>query len=99
MIDDSLNSLPDDYQQFVGEKLNSIVITPNEVFDVLKTLHIGKTSGPDGINNKILLESALQIFNQYLTSILSRHWWVSRSAIPVIRAPGGGGGLTHYYQF
>ena len=34
MIDDSLNSLPDDYQQFVGEKLNSIVITPNEVFDV-----------------------------------------------------------------
>ena len=34
MIDDSLNSLPDDYQQFVGEKLNSIVINPNEVFGV-----------------------------------------------------------------
>ena len=61
MIDESFNTLPVDYQQFVGEKLNSIVITPNEAFDVLKTHHIGKVSGPDGINNKILLESALQI--------------------------------------
>ena len=93
MIDDSLNSLPDDYQQFVGEKLNSIVITPNEVFDVLKTLHIRKASGPDGINNKILLESALQIstplcrlFNLCLDKCVLPTAWKTSLVCPILKS-------------
>ena len=34
---------------------------PTEVLDVLKTLKTGKASGPDGINSRILIESAHQL--------------------------------------
>ena len=34
---------------------------PTEVLDVLKTLKTGKASGPDGINNRILIETARQL--------------------------------------
>ena len=50
-IDDSANSLPDDINQIKDNSLDSITITPAEVLDVLRTLHLGKASGPDGINN------------------------------------------------
>jgi hypothetical protein len=39
-----------------GSKLSDIIITPDEVESVLKPLPIGKASGPDKINNKILSE-------------------------------------------
>ena len=93
MIDDSLNSLPSDYQQFVGEKINSMVITPNEVFDVLKTLHIGNASGPDGIDNKILLELALQIssslcrlFNLCLDKCVLPTAWKTSLVCPILNS-------------
>ena len=50
-IEDSANSLPDDINQINDNSLDSITITPAEVLDVLRTLHLGKASGPDGINN------------------------------------------------
>ena len=37
-------------------KLHTIVITPLEVKSVLKTLKLGKASGPDQVNNRILKE-------------------------------------------
>ena len=92
MIDDSLNSLQSDYLQFVGEKLNSIGITPNEVFDVLKTLHIGNASDPDGIDNKILWESALQIstplcrlFNLCLDKCVLPTAWKTSLVCPILK--------------
>ena len=57
----SANSLPDDINQIKDNSLDSITITPVEVLDVLRTLHLGKASGPDGINNYILKEVAYQI--------------------------------------
>ena len=41
--------------------LSSIVLTPNEVQVVLKSLSMGIASGPDGINNYILKELANEI--------------------------------------
>ena len=38
--------------------LNTIQITPDEVEDNLKSLQLGKASGPDNINNRILKELA-----------------------------------------
>ena len=61
-VDDSAYSLTDDINQINDNSLESITITPAEVLDVLRTLHLSKASGPDGINNYILKEVAYQIF-------------------------------------
>ena len=37
-------------------KLDSIIVTPEEVRDTLKSLPIGKAAGPDPINNRLLKE-------------------------------------------
>ena len=42
-----------------NSRLSSIVLTPNEVQLVLKSLPMGKTSGPNEINNRILKELAM----------------------------------------
>ena len=41
--------------------LHNIIITVEEVRSVLKTLKLGKSSGPDNINNIILKEIAYPI--------------------------------------
>ena len=60
-IDDSFSTLPDEHFRVIHEILDSIHVMPSEVLDVLKTLKKGKASGPDGINNRILIESAGQL--------------------------------------
>ncbi|MEW8542945.1 MAG: endonuclease/exonuclease/phosphatase family protein, partial [Candidatus Thiodiazotropha sp.] len=54
-------------------RLNRIILTPDEVKIVLKSLPLGKASGPDGVNNRILKELAdilslpfCDLFNQSL---------------------------------
>ena len=59
MIDDCLIIPTCDYPHYSGELLTNIVIIPEEVFDVLQILHMGKACESDGIN-KILVEPALQ---------------------------------------
>ena len=46
--------LPDLPRSSVESQLQSIVITPSEVELVLETLSIGKASGPNGLNNRII---------------------------------------------
>ena len=84
-IDDSLSFIPAENQEFTNNSLDSINVTPSEVLDVLKTLKLGKASGPDGINNRILIEAAGQLaphlcdlFNQSLnTSSVPSSWKIS----------------------
>ena len=59
----------------------------------LKTLHIGKASGPDGINNKILLESALHIstplcrlFNLCLDKCVLPTAWKTSLVCPILKS-------------
>ena len=40
----------------IGPTLTNINFTPFEVKSVLESLQLGKSSGPDGINNRILKE-------------------------------------------
>ena len=51
--------------------LSSIALTPNEVQLVLKSLLMGKASGPIRINNRILKELANEIFLPLVLSNLS----------------------------
>ena len=84
-IDDSLSFIHDENEEIVNNSLDSINVMPSEVLDVLKTLKLGKPSGPDGINNRILIEAAGQLaphlcdlFNQSLnTSSVPSSWKIS----------------------
>ena len=62
-IDDSSHGLPSEYPKFEGVFLNNIHITYTDVLDVLRTLSTGKASGPDSIDNRILVEAASQLVN------------------------------------
>lgn len=43
--------------------LQTIFLTPEEVEDALQTLKLGKSSGPDGINNRVLKELSSELAN------------------------------------
>ncbi|MCG7870185.1 MAG: hypothetical protein JAY74_27935 [Candidatus Thiodiazotropha taylori] len=64
---------PDLIPLALNSELNTIILTPLEVESVLKTLTIGKASGPNGLSNRILKELSSQLstpfcslFNQSL---------------------------------
>ena len=69
----------------VHSYFSSLQLTPSEVETVLKSLPIGKAAGPDGINNRILRELAVELsvpfcslFNQSLrTGNFPACWKVS----------------------
>ena len=73
ILDDSNAILPDLPPPTYHTQLNRIVITPLEVESILKTLKLGKASGPNGLNNRVLKELSKELssplcslFNQSL---------------------------------
>ena len=54
LLNDQDAVLPDLPRSSVESQLQSIVVTPSEVELVLETLSIGKASGPNGLNNRII---------------------------------------------
>ena len=56
-LDDSTATLPNTDLP-ANNTLHNIIITVEEVRSVLQTLKLGKSSGPDNINNRILKEIA-----------------------------------------
>ncbi|MEW8547708.1 MAG: reverse transcriptase family protein, partial [Candidatus Thiodiazotropha sp.] len=73
ILDETNAILPDLIPSVINSELSTIVLSPLEVESVLKTLNVGKASGPNGLNNRILkeLSSELSIpfcsfFNQSL---------------------------------
>ena len=59
-INDNNHELPSSNNPCV-HTLNYITITPNEVLDAFKNSKLGKASGPDGIDNRILRECMEQL--------------------------------------
>ena len=57
LLDDSQATLPQTVKN-TTYKLDSIIVTPAEVRDTLKSLPISKAARPDLINNRILKELA-----------------------------------------
>ena len=73
ILEDSNAILPDLPPPSYHTQLNKIVITPLEVESILKTLKLGKASGPNGLNNRVLKELSKELssplcslFNQSL---------------------------------
>ena len=71
---DETNAVPPDIAPpDLNSELNNIVLTPLEVESVLKTLTVGKASGPNGPSNRVLKDLSVQLsipfcslFNQSL---------------------------------
>ena len=57
VFDEHLASLPESVDRD-GPTLNNIVFSPTEVKDILNTLKLGKATGQDNINHRILKEAA-----------------------------------------
>ena len=60
-LDDSDAELPALPPYNIESTLNSIILTPLEVESVLKSLPIGKASGPNGLSNRILKELSKEL--------------------------------------
>ena len=73
LLDDRNVELPDIIPYPVGHNLESTTLSPDEVKCILKSLPVGKATGPDGVSNRILSELAnglsspiCDLFNQSL---------------------------------
>ena len=79
----SQNSLNNQYPIFpqilptaVTNELNNIEFFRTEVETILKSLTIGKASGPNNLSNRILRELAHEIFLHFVTCLISLSTWV-----------------------
>ena len=90
LLNDQNAALPD-IPRYNGEsKLSTIALTPLEVESVLKTLVVGKASGPNGVNNRILKELSREIyqplcslFNYSLQTCTVPNSWKESNVCPV----------------
>ena len=72
--------------------INGIKLNPNEVKDILQNLQLGKSSGPDGINNRILKELSSELayplcslFNSSLSSGSFPSFWKEANVTPIFK--------------
>ena len=89
LLDDSQATLPQTVKN-TTYKLDSIIVTPEEVRDTLQSLPIGKAAGPDLINNRILKELAQplalplsDLFNMSLSSGSVPNIWEEANVSPI----------------
>ena len=89
LLDDSQATLPQTVKN-TTYKLDSIIVTPEEVRDTLKSLPIGKDAGPDLINNRLLKELSQplalplsDLFNLSLSSGSVQNIWKEANVSPI----------------
>ena len=63
LLDDCNVELPEIIPYPVGHNLESITLSPDEVKCILKSLPVGKATGPDGVSNRILFALANGLFS------------------------------------
>ena len=68
LLDDSQATLPQT-KPLPAHKLDSVITTPQEVESTLKSLPLGKASGPDLINNQLLKDNLLPLSNLFNFSL------------------------------
>ena len=91
LLDDHSATLPDSVDSG-GPTLDSIVFTLTEVKDILNTLKLGKASGPDNVNNRILKEAAVplpdplcDLFNYSMSKRVCPNIWKEANVSPLYK--------------
>ena len=91
VLDDHLASLPELVNR-TDPTLNTIVFSPTEVEEILSSLKLGKASGPDNINNKILKEAAIplskplcDLFNYSMSKCICPDIWKEANVSPLYK--------------
>ena len=89
--DDHLAILPDPVN-LEGPTLDSIHFSPTEVKDILSTLKLGKASGPDNVNNRILKEATVplsnplcDLFNYSMSKCVCPNLWKKANVSPLYK--------------
>jgi len=90
-VDESNHDLPPMHNANANS-LQSILITQEEVIDSIKCLKVGKASGPDGIDNRILKEEMHQLsnplcdlFNSCLNTCKMPSCWKIANVCPIFK--------------
>ena len=90
-LDESQASLPSDTPT-PDNNLNSISTSPSDVASTLKSLQLGKATGPDAINNRILKELATplsfplsDLFNFSLATGKVPQMWKEANVTPIFK--------------
>ena len=103
VINDQNVDVPDVTDRNVISELSIVVLTADEVKSVLKSLPVGKASGPDGISNRVLKELADQmamplslLFNQSIEDGKIPADWKEAYVSPVPK--GGDLSLSSNYR-
>ena len=91
VLDEHLARLPEP-DVTVGPTLNNIVFTEAEVKDVLNSLKLGKATGHDNINHRILKEAALplakplcDLFNYSMSKCICPDIWKEANVTPIFK--------------
>ena len=91
VLDEHLANLPEP-DNTNDPTLNNIVFSPTEVKDILYSLKLGKATGQDNINNRILKEAALplanplcDLFNYSMSKSICPNIWKEANVSPIYK--------------
>ena len=89
-VDTANAELPPMQNVYQGDPLDSIIVTENEVLDLLKSIDTSKATGPDGISPKLLKEagsaispSLAKLFNLSLSKCKIPKEWKKADVVPL----------------
>ena len=91
-LDPTQNDLLPDFTLLTDNKIEAIIPTPVEIFNILKHLNLSKAVGPDKISNRILKECAIslsellaRLFNLSLAQGVFPSCWKVANVIPIFK--------------
>ena len=91
VLDEHLANLPEP-DDTNDPTLNNIVFSPTEVKDILYSLKLGKATGQDNINNRIVKEAALplanplcDLFNYSMSKSICPNIWKEANVSPIYK--------------
>ncbi len=103
LLDDTLSPPLPELPGLPHLPLETIIISPEEVSSILKAAPIGKASGPDAVNNKILRELSTQLseplcdlFNASLAASYFPESWKEANVSPLFKS--GDPSMTNNYR-
>ena len=91
-LDPTQNDPLPDFVSLTDTQIETIILTPEEIYRILKNLNVSKALGPDKISNRILKECAVslseplaRLFNLSLAQGIFPSCWKIANVIPIFK--------------